>query len=123
VLDEKKFTVPEISADSTATITIAEHNPNYLKYESTSTKSGLAVFSEIYFPKGWKATINGQPAEILRANYVLRALAVPAGKNTIEFTFEPDAYYVGNKITMASSWLVLVVLIGSIGWSFRKTEK
>ncbi|MBL7856115.1 MAG: hypothetical protein JNM57_00385 [Cyclobacteriaceae bacterium] len=121
VMDASKFTIPSDEPDSSASIKIIEHNPNYLKYESTSSKTGLAVFSEIYFPKGWKAFINNKPVEILRANYVLRALAVPAGNNIIEFKFEPDAYYVGNKITMASSWMVLLVLLGSIGWSFKKS--
>jgi len=119
VIDESKFKVPSTSADSTAIITIAEHKPNYLKYESQSATDGLAVFSEIYYPKGWKATVDGKVAEILRADYVLRALAVPAGKHTIEFRFQPDAYFIGNKITLAASWILLLALLGSIGWTLK----
>lgn len=120
VIDESQFTVPAVVADSTASITLLSQDPKVLTYESESSAPALAVFSEIYYPKGWKATIDGAPAEILRADYVLRALAVPAGKHKIEFRFEPDAYYVGNKVTTASSWLVLLVLIGSVGWSLKK---
>jgi len=121
VIDESKFKIPAVSADSSATITIAEHKPNYLKYESQSAADGLAVFSEIYYPKGWKASIDGKPAEILRADYVLRALALPAGKHTIEFRFQPDAYFVGNKVTLAASWILLLTLLGSIGWTLKQT--
>jgi uncharacterized membrane protein YfhO len=96
---------------------LLEHNPKFLKYESTSSANALAVFSEIYYPKGWIATIDGKEATILRANYILRALEIPAGKHTIEFRFEPKAYTVGNTVTMASSWLVLLVLLGSIGYT------
>jgi hypothetical protein len=122
VIDESQFRTPSVTPDSAATITLVSQDPKVLVYESESAAPGLAVFSEIYYPKGWKATIDGTPADILRADYVLRALAIPAGKHKIEFRFEPDAYYVGNKVTMASSWLVLLVLLGSIGWSLKKEE-
>ena len=120
VVDVSKFKVPAFNFDSEATIRLLEQNPNFLKYETQASEPGLAVFSEIYYPEGWTATIDGQAAEIIRANYVLRALAVPAGKHTIEFRFQPDAYTVGNKITMASSWLMLLVLVGCIGWTMKK---
>ncbi len=120
VIDESKFTIPSFTPDSAATIKLVSQDPKVLVYESESSTPGLAVFSEIYYPKGWKATIDGAAVEILRADYVLRALSIPAGKHKIEFRFEPDAYYVGNKITMISSWLVLLVLVGSVGWSMKK---
>lgn len=122
VIDASKMDIPSISFDSAATISITEWKPNYLKYESESNTSGLAVFSEIFYPKGWVATIDGNDVPILRANYVLRALAVPSGKHTIEFRFSPAAYKVGNKITFATSWVLLLVVIGSIGWTLKKDE-
>jgi len=91
-----------------------------LKYESQSAANGVAVFSEIYYPKGWNALIDGKETEILRVDYVLRALAVPRGKHTIEFKFEPKPYVIGNKITMASSWAVVLIVIGCLGWNFKK---
>ncbi len=122
VIDGSKFTASDFGFDSTATINLLEQKPNYLKYESQSRENGLAVFSEIYYPKGWIAYIDGKETEIIRANYVLRALLIPAGKHTVEFMFKPDAYVVGNKITMASSWLMLLVVIGCIGWNLRNNQ-
>ena len=121
VIDVTQFKAPAISGDSTSTITITENKPNYLKYDVQANGNGLAVFSEIYYP-GWKATVDGNEVEILRADYLLRALEIPAGKHTVEFKFEPKPYYVGNKVTSVSSWLVLLALLGSIGWTFRKSE-
>ncbi|HEY3404643.1 MAG TPA: YfhO family protein, partial [Ohtaekwangia sp.] len=122
VINSAKFKVPEFGIDSLCTIQLKEHRPNFLKYESQSTANGLAVFSEIYYPKGWKAFIDGTESEIIQANYVLRALSIPSGKHTIEFKFAPDAYVIGNKVTMASSWLTLLILLGSLGWSLKKDE-
>lgn len=121
VVDTSHFEVGNVSFDSTATIQLTEYGPRQLKYESQSSVNGLAVFSEIYYP-GWEATIDGQQKEILRANYILRALEIPAGNHTIEFTFKPRPYIVGNKVTSISSWLVIIVLLGSIGWSLRKEK-
>jgi hypothetical protein len=119
VINESEFTIPAIQSDSAEHINIIEHQPNHLKYESESSGNGLAVFSEIYYPKGWKASIDGKDANIIRADYTLRALEIPAGKHTIEFRFQPEAYYTGNKITMASSWIMLLVVLGSIGWAIK----
>ena len=98
---------------------LKDFTPPHVKYESQSSTDGLAVFSEIYYP-GWHAFIDGKEAEILRADYVLRALAIPAGKHEVEFKFEPKPYLVGNKVTMASSWVVLLVALGCFGWSMKK---
>jgi hypothetical protein len=117
VINTTEFKLNDFAFDSTATITLSEHSPNHLKYQSTSPTNGLAVFSEIFYPKGWIATLDGVETPILRANYVLRALQVPSGNHTIEFKFQPKPYVIGNKITTASSWLLIVVVLGSIGWS------
>ena len=122
VIDTTKFSPGEISADTAATVRLAEMTPKHLTYQSHSTANGLAVFSEIYYP-GWEATIDGKAADILRADYILRALEIPAGDHKIEFTFKPKAYLVGNKVTSISSWLVLVLLLGSIYLAVRKEEK
>lgn len=120
VIDISKFTISGLTPDSSAAIRLIENTPNRMIYESTSTTNGLAVFSEIYYPIGWSATIDGNEATIIRANYVLRALEIPAGKHTIEFKFAPKSFTAGNTITTVSSWLVLLILLGSIGWSWRK---
>ena len=123
VIDNSKFSAGDFSFDSLATIQMTEFTPPYVKYESQSAVNGLAVFSEIYYPEGWSATIDGKEAPILRVNYVLRALAIPAGKHTIEFRFAPKSYTIGNPITTASSWILLVVLLGSLGWSLKEEKK
>jgi hypothetical protein len=112
----------QLTIDSLASIILVENKPPYLKYESESSSNGLAVFSEIYYPKGWRAFIDGSEVSILRANYVLRALEIPTGKHVIEFKFEPKPYVVGNKITMASGWLLLLVVMGCVGWNFKNPE-
>jgi len=122
VIDNSKWKLNNqtIFRDSLTSIKIIESKPPYLKYESESAVAGLAVFSEIYYPKGWHAFIDGKEVTILRANYVLRALEVPAGKHTIEFKFEPKPYTTGNKITMASGWILLMVVMGSLLMSYKK---
>jgi hypothetical protein len=119
VIDESQFTVPAFNYDSTATIQLVKQDPRHLTYQTESGTNGLAVFSEIYYPAGWNATIDGNPVDIMRADYVLRALPIPAGKHTVAFSFDPKAYTVGNKVTAACSWIVLLVLLGSIGYSLK----
>jgi len=99
------------SPDSTPDrIELTEYKPNYLKYQSESTDQRLAVFSEIWYPHGWEASIDGEPAEYFRANYVLRALVVPAGTHTIEFRFDPKSLKTGFSASMAGSVLILLLL-------------
>ena len=123
VVDQSKFKVSNFTYDSASAITLLQHKPNYLKYESQSTGNGFAVFSEIYYSEGWKAFVDGNETPIIRADYVLRALEIPAGKHTVEFKFEPAAFYTGNKITTASAWITLVVLLGSIALAFKQKDE
>lgn len=125
VIDNSKFKIAQeqLTADSVAQINIVEIKPAHLKYESVSSSNGVAVFSEIFYPKGWHAFIDGKESTILRANFVLRALEVPEGKHTIEFKFEPKPYTVGNTITMASGWVLLLVVLGSLGVAMKKDSK
>lgn len=123
VIDQSKFQVSDFKFDSTATVSLMEYKPNYLSYEINSTTVGLVVFSEIYYPVGWEASINGQAAETLRSNYILRAMQVPAGRHKIEFQFKPKTYYTGNKITFASSVLLLLVILGAVVYSLRGFKK
>lgn len=120
VIDNSKFTVRNFQFDSTSTIKLIEMTPPHLKYESNSPVDGLAVFSEIYYPKGWHASIDDKEVPLLRADYILRALEIPAGKHTVEFSFEPKPYVIGNKVTMASSWLLVLLILGSLGWTVKK---
>jgi len=101
-------------------IKLTEYQPNYLKYEAT-VNSGpqLAVFSEIYYPKGWKSFIDGKETEHLQVNYVLRGMIIPAGNHQVEFKFEPASYYTGNKVSLASSILLLLAIAGYLVYLFK----
>ncbi|MDO9254172.1 MAG: YfhO family protein [Bacteroidales bacterium] len=109
-----------ISKDTLATIVLTDYKPNHLTYKSETSREQLAVFSEIYYEKGWNAFIDGKPAPYFRANYVLRAMIVPAGTHTIEFKFEPQVYKTGEKISYASSILLVLLAIGSIGFMLKR---
>ncbi|WP_185152830.1 YfhO family protein [Fulvivirga aurantia] len=120
VVDISKFEIDQTSFNTSGTIALEKYTPNKVSYTANVEQNALAVFSEIYYPVGWKATIDGKEAQILRANYVLRALKIPDGQHKIEFTFEPDSYYVGDKITFASSLLLILLLIGSLGLTLKQ---
>ncbi len=103
------------AGNAAAEIELTSYAPNHLTYESSSSKEEVAVFSEIYYSKGWQAFIDGEPVPHFRANYVLRGLKVPAGDHTIEFRFEPATYTRGENIALASSILLLLLVMGSLG--------
>ena len=109
--------------DTAANIRLTSYAPDVLEYAANLSQAKTAVFSEIYYPYGWKAYIDGQPAEIFRANYVLRALNVPAGNHQIRFEFRPDVIYKGDKVGLAFLILMLAFVVGSIGWGIRKSLK
>lgn len=121
VVDVSKFPVEKRNySANNATIELTEYQPNYLKYEYQAAQTGLVVFSEIYYAAGWQAYLDGQPVDHIRANYVLRAMQVPAGQHTIEFRFEPSSYKIGNTVSMVSSILLLLVIAGAIFYGVKK---
>lgn len=106
--------------DASAKIRLTDYKPNHLKYESETTTEQLAVFSEIYYKKGWNAYVDGELKPHFGANYVLRAMRVPAGKHTIEFKFEPSSHYLGEKISLISSLLLFAAIGIFLFYSIRK---
>lgn len=119
IVDQSKFKATADDTDTTSTIRLVSYTPNKLVYEASNQSTNLAVFSEIYYPKGWKASIDGSKVDIIRVNYVLRGLEIPGGNHTIEFYFEPQAYFIGNKVTLLGNILVLLILAGCLGLGFR----
>ena len=119
----EKLPLENIKRDSTATIKIKNHAPNHLVYESSATSSQLALFSEVYYSKGWNAYIDEQPVEHFRANYILRAMKIPEGNHIIEFKFEPQVVATGSKVSLASSILFLLVFAGGFYYGSRKKEQ
>ena len=120
---DKKFesVVKSLPSDSTATIELVAYEPNYLKYEVSSDKGGTVVFSEIYYP-GWKSTIDGQEVAHGRANYILRAMNVPAGQHVVEFRFDPTSLHVTENIAFIALGLLLVLAIITVYLSFRRPK-
>ncbi|WP_310991785.1 YfhO family protein [Aequorivita marina] len=112
----------KIERDSTASIELYSYKPNHLVYEASTKTSQLAVFSEVYYPKGWNAYINGNPVAHFRADYVLRAMVIPAGNNKIEFKFEPEVIQTGSTISLISSIILLLIVLGGLFFVFRKNE-
>ncbi|MET2985683.1 YfhO family protein [Aureibaculum conchae] len=106
--------------DSLASIKLIAYQPNVLKYESNTDRKQVAVFSDIYYKDGWNAYIDGKLTPHFRANYVLRAMVIPAGKNEIVFKFEPTIVKKGNTITLISYALLLLV---PVGWFLVDTKK
>ena len=106
--------------NSNATITLEEYKPNYLKYTSSSTKDGIAIFSEIYYDKGWNAYIDGELKPHFRADYVLRGMQIPEGNHLVEFKFEPSTYKTGETVALASS-VTLLLLLAFV--SFKELRK
>ncbi|WP_396601164.1 YfhO family protein [Algibacter sp. R77976] len=109
--------------DSLATIRLTEFKPNYLKYESNNNNKGFAVFSEIYYPSGWKVFVDGQEASHLRVNYILRGMLVPEGNHVIEFKFDPDVVKTGSKIALASSILLGLLVLGGLFYEFKRKDE
>ncbi|KAA6332184.1 hypothetical protein EZS27_019277, partial [termite gut metagenome] len=99
-----------IQRDTAATIRLATYSPNRLVYETSSSTDGIAVFSEIYYPD-WKATIDGTPIDIARADYILRAMHIPAGKHTVEMWFRPKSLRVTEGIAYGGSALLIIGVI------------
>jgi len=107
-------------ADSTASIRLLKNENDLIQYESSANSNQFAVFSEIYYNRGWKAYIDDKESTIIQTNYVLRGLAIPAGKHQIRFEFKPASYYESKKAATVSSALIWILLIAAVAGSFRK---
>lgn len=97
--------------DSTDYIKMISYSPNRLEYEYSAANAALALFSEVHYP-GWIAEVDGQKVDLVRANYILRAAGLPAGKHTLVMTFEPEAYKKGGVMAVISSALLLFMFAG-----------
>lgn len=110
-------------ADPASTITLSDYDSNYITYEVDAKKGELAIFSEVYYPKGWRITIDGEPARMLRANYTLRALPIPEGKHTVEFRFEPASIKTTDTIAFSALAIMLLTAIYLIFKSIKQKER
>jgi hypothetical protein len=126
VLD-RKFAdkVPNLTpgADSTASVVLTKYTPEYIEYDATASKPGTIVFSEIYYPYGWKAYVDGQPVDHYRVNYVLRALNIEPGLHHIRFEFRPDSVAKGNLVSMIFVGLMYAIILALIVMGIVKWRK
>ena len=109
--------------DSLSSIGLTSYAPNRLTYETNNAQDGIAVFSEIYYPDGWHVTIDGQPAELARADYILRTMYVPAGQHTIEMRFDPTSLHVTEGIAYRALALLVIGIIVAVLIAKRKYVK
>lgn len=108
--------------DSLATIQVIEYRPNYIKYHSSNTHDGFAVFSEMYYGNGWYASIDGNKTNIVRVNYALRGMEIPKGNHTIEFRFEPEVVQKGSTVALASSILLGIIVLVKLIFELKKSR-
>lgn len=111
---------PAPQPDSTASIKLIENLNDKITYKSSAGSNQFAVFSEIYYDKGWNAFLDGNKVPYCRVDYLLRGMPVPAGEHTIEFRFEPHSYALGNTLAVWSSLLVFLLLAGAVFATWRK---
>ena len=120
--DKKYFDGKAMAADSTAVLNLTKYQANELEFKTQSKTPQLAVFSEIYYPKGWKMLIDEKEVPYIKADYLLRAVHVPAGNHTIKMIFAPDVIATGKMISMLAFSLFLILSLGGI-WCLWKTAK
>jgi len=105
------------------TVVLKDYKPNQMTYTVDAKQGGLVVLSEIYYPEGWIATINGQETAILRVNYLLRGLMVPKGQSEVILKFEPNSYYRGSFIAVSSQYFIILLLLASLTLLVTKFNK
>ncbi|HEY1114499.1 MAG TPA: YfhO family protein [Chitinophagaceae bacterium] len=121
VSDQNRTTAPAAS-DSTASITLVKHDNDQMIYRSSNTVNGFGVFSEIFYDRGWKAYIDGKETPIIRTNYVLRGLNIPAGQHEIRFDFRPASYYTGETIALIANIIIFLLLIAAAFQVYRRNK-
>ncbi len=109
--------------DSTATIELTKYTPHYIDYTAHLSTDKTVVFSEIYYPYGWHATIDGVEAPIFRVNYMLRALNLTAGDHSIRLSFDPESVEKGNRLSLACLAILGLTLIATVGYEVYRRKK
>ncbi len=118
-----KVSKTSFSKDTNAVIQLTDYSPRQLNFISSNPEPGFAVFSDIYYDKGWKVFIDGQEQEHVRVNYLLRGMEIPAGDHEIEFRFEPQSYYISQAIMLVGSIILLIVVLGGFFFETRRYLK
>jgi len=109
--------------DSASSIKMTKFDNDAIEYEANCNGPQFAVFSEIYYPKGWNAYVDGKKVDYYNTNYILRGLPLPAGKHTVKFVFEPESVKQGRSIMFIASILILVILLGGLFIAWKQSKK
>jgi uncharacterized membrane protein YfhO len=112
--------VKSLDPDPSGEIKLTSYSPDKLEYQSKTNGESFAVFSEVWYGEknGWKAYMDGKPADFIRTNYLLRGIKIPAGDHKITFEFKPGSYFIGEKISLFSSILILLLGAGYLFYQF-----
>ncbi len=113
----------KFQTDSLSSIKLTKYAPNRLEYSYSTKESQIAVFSDIYYSKGWKAYLNGKKAPYFRVNYILRSMVIPPGKGDIVFEFKPKSFFIGSKISLIGSIILILLSIGIIANKYGLIKK
>ena len=124
-LVDRKYekSLSDIAYDTISDIKLISYSPNKIEYKAHTSGTRLAVFSEIFYPNGWKAYVNGKETPIICANYVLRSIVLLEGEHSVKFEFRPESYFKGAKISGISSLVLILVLIGNLAVCLTKNHR
>ena len=123
VVVDKIFKTNAITSDSTASVKLLRFDNDLIEYESNTSSPQFAVFSEVYYPKGWNAYLDGKRTAYCKANYILRGLPLPPGKHIVKFIFEPASVKKGRMIMFIASILIAVIFIGGLFMAWKESNR
>jgi uncharacterized membrane protein len=123
ILDKSlEKTIQQPSYDSTAYIKLVKYDNDAIEYSFNAATPQFAVLSEVYYPFGWNAYIDGKKVDYVKADYFLRGISLPAGNHKLEFKFEPSSYYTGRTISFVVSIILLLLILGTIFWEWKNSR-
>jgi hypothetical protein len=117
-IDEKR-----LGLANNASIKLTSYHPDKMEYEYSAPNDVFAVFSEVYYDKGWKAYVDGEEVPILRADYILRALQLPGGNHKVEFVFDPETVKISSIVSLIGSIILVLGILGGIFLTYRRKQK
>ncbi len=118
-----EFPLTPVDSTSTTEVTLETHTPHEIKWQVHTDAPRLLVVSEIYYPAGWKAFIDGEEVPIYKTNYLIRGVPVPAGEHQVTMQFEPASYRIGFWLSALSTLLVYGGIVALLGFAYMQRQK